>query len=250
VSASPRVGAAAANLCETRGLSHHVVSREAEGALEPHFDTLGPWAVLCLPYAEDAPDLAAHLEGVRRMHGLGDLCAARGVPLLGFSSSLVFDGQRGPYLEGDPTAPACPLGAAFAEAEAQLLTPHPGALVVRTGPLFGPWSDGEPVLGGLSAHPDARVSPSYLPDALNAALDLLIDGEHGLWHLAPPERPLWSDLLGCLASPAARSEGHGERRAHAAADSSLQSERGGPLPPLADALRRWRSGRSLEAGAP
>ena len=28
------------------------------------------------------------------------------------------------------------------------------------------------------------VSPTYVPDLVHASLDLLIDGEHGLWHLA------------------------------------------------------------------
>jgi dTDP-4-dehydrorhamnose reductase len=36
----------------------------------------------------------------------------------------------------------------------------------------------------LVAPDDAVISPTYLPDLVHATLDLLIDGEHGLWHLA------------------------------------------------------------------
>lgn len=251
VSASALLGQAASSLCKTRGLAHHLAPRAAEGVLEPLFDTLRPWAVLHIPYAENVLDTAANLAGVKAMPQFGEFCAARGLPLLTLSSSLVFNGGKGePYLERDPTAPACPLGAAFAEAEAHLLT-LPSALIIRTGPLFGPWDETGSVLGGPSAHPDALVSPGYLPDVLNAALDLLIDGEHGLWHLAPSERLLWSDLLGFLAATAVLSEDHGEHRAHAPiAALTLKSERGGPLPPLEDALKRQRLERTLEAGKP
>jgi dTDP-4-dehydrorhamnose reductase len=31
---------------------------------------------------------------------------------------------------------------------------------------------------------DARISPTYVPDLVQAALDLLIDDERGIWHLA------------------------------------------------------------------
>ena len=31
---------------------------------------------------------------------------------------------------------------------------------------------------------DATISPTYAPDMLKVALDLLIDGETGIWHLA------------------------------------------------------------------
>ena len=31
---------------------------------------------------------------------------------------------------------------------------------------------------------DQVVSPTYVPDLVSTALDLLMDGERGLWHLA------------------------------------------------------------------
>jgi hypothetical protein len=51
---------------------------------------------------------------------------------------------------------------------------------------------------------DQRVSPTYLPDLVNASLDLLIDGADGVWHLANDGDASWAELarksaaaLGC-----------------------------------------------------
>ena len=41
---------------------------------------------------------------------------------------------------------------------------------------------------------DSIVSPTYLPDLVNACLDLLIDEESGLWHLANDGAVSWLDF--------------------------------------------------------
>src|SRR3954469_15026120 len=41
---------------------------------------------------------------------------------------------------------------------------------------------------------DATVSPTYVPDIVHACPDLLIDGEHGLWHLANAGEVSWADF--------------------------------------------------------
>src|SRR5947208_849537 len=41
---------------------------------------------------------------------------------------------------------------------------------------------------------DAVISPTYVPDLVNASLDLLIDGEQGIWHLANVAAITWADL--------------------------------------------------------
>ena len=38
------------------------------------------------------------------------------------------------------------------------------------------------------------LSPTYVPDLVNATLDLLIDGEPGDWHLTNPSAISWADL--------------------------------------------------------
>ena len=40
----------------------------------------------------------------------------------------------------------------------------------------------------------STVSPTYVPDLVNATLDLLIDGECGLWHLANGGAVTWFEL--------------------------------------------------------
>ena len=127
---------------------------------------------------------------------LADACARRGVPLLTFSSDLVFGGDRDvPFVESDPLRPLNVYGRSKAEAEARVLEALPSALVVRTSAFFGPWDEHNFVTIALRelaagrpfvAAEDAVISPTYVPDLVNASLDLLIDGERGL--VAPGER--------------------------------------------------------------
>lgn len=116
----------------------------------------------------------------------------RGVPLLTFSSALVFDGRkRQPYLESDAVAPLNTYGRSKAEAETEVLLAHTKALAIRTCAFFGPWDDfnfATPALRTpISGHPfvavdDTFVSPTYIPDLVHICLDLLIEGEQGVWH--------------------------------------------------------------------
>src|SRR5919202_1239038 len=121
---------------------------------------------------------------------LASACADRGLPLVTFSSDLVFDGRRStPYTEEDAPRPLNVYGRSKAEAERLVLAAHPGALVVRTSAFFGPWDDHNFVTLALrelaegrrvEAPHDQVVSPTYVPHLVDATLDLLIDGEHGI----------------------------------------------------------------------
>ena len=93
----------------------------------------------------------------------------------------------------------------------------------------------------------SRMSGTYLPDLVHATLDLLIDGEAGVWHLAnggalTPEQLLIAaaeiiDLDGELidGTPGWKLN----RPALRPRNRVLQSERGQLLPPLEDALSRY-----------
>jgi dTDP-4-dehydrorhamnose reductase len=115
----------------------------------------------------------------------------------------------------------------------------------------------------FAAASDVTVSPSYLPDLADAALDLLIDGESGVWHLASAGETTWADLVreaACalrldprlvLAVPAAELGWLARRPPR----SALRSARGSPMPALGaalgccvDALRAGNPGR-VAAGA-
>ena len=73
---------------------------------------------------------------------LAGACRVRRLPLLTFSSDLVFDGKKpAPYVESDPSQSAERLRPSKVRAEAAVLAADPRALVVRTSAFFGPADD-------------------------------------------------------------------------------------------------------------
>jgi dTDP-4-dehydrorhamnose reductase len=133
-----------------------------------------------------------------------DACARHGIPLVAFSSDLVFDGtKRTPYTEFDPVSPLGVYGRTKAECETRVLAELPSALVVRTAAFFGPWDEWNFITRTLAslrlgvpvnAADDLVVSPTYVPHLVHSALDLLIDGERGIWHLANAGETTWAEL--------------------------------------------------------
>ena len=146
-----------------------------------------------------------------------------------------------------------------------MLEIYPDALVVRTSAFFGPWdqynfvyhtrsalASGHEVRAGA----DCIISPTYVPDLVNAALDLLIDGETGIWHLANQAAVSWGEFARMAAERGGfdpdRIILHGTERAPT--NTALASVRGEMLPTLHSALDRffkeaevpWRS----ETGRP
>jgi dTDP-4-dehydrorhamnose reductase len=86
---------------------------------------------------------------------------------------------------------------------------------------------------------DALISPTYAPDLIHACLDLLIDGEGGVWHLANDGATTWPDFVRHAAGRAgldtAPVQGNEARPAYRV----LGSERGQMLPSLDDAIKRY-----------
>jgi dTDP-4-dehydrorhamnose reductase len=129
-----------------------------------------------------------------------------------------------------------------------VLAALPHALVVRTGPLFGPWDSRNPVADALVAlqaggravaDESALVSPTYMPDLVHAALDLLVDGEHGVWHLANVGAVTLADLGRRAAELAGLDAGRVDGQRQGTGEPLqrvLASERGGIMPPLERAL--------------
>lgn len=94
------------------------------------------------------------------------------------------------------------------------------------------------------------VAPTYLPDLVNAAIDLLIDGESGIWHLTNGEPVGWADLItracaaaGIDASGLEETDGAGPGAAPRPRYSAMLSEHGQLLPALDDALERYAAAR-------
>lgn len=265
--AAETLGQAFARICTVRGLPYRLVSREELDIADPvaiaaALDALQPWAVVNaagyvrVDDAEQQPDACyrANAEGPAL---LAAACAGRGIPLITFSSDLVFDGQKqAPYVEHDRVAPLNVYGYSKAVAEQSVLAALPEALVVRTSALFGPWDEHNFLLAAVRAAEvdrpflaadDILISPTYVPDLVHASLDLLIDGERGIWHLANPAALSWADLArramdAAGLDPAAvhgcsiQQFGLPARRPRY---SALGSERGVLLPALDDALARY-----------
>jgi dTDP-4-dehydrorhamnose reductase len=139
-------------------------------------------------------------------------------------------------------------------AEAQIAVVHPQALLIRTSAFFGPWDNYNFVRCGLTqlasgaiweVNDPGIVSPTYVPDLVNAALDLLIDGEKGLWHLSNNGAISWHDFARQIAERGGYSPGKvvsGESSVFAAqrpAYSALTSEKGLMLPKLDQALEHF-----------
>jgi dTDP-4-dehydrorhamnose reductase len=135
---------------------------------------------------------------------LARACARRGIHLTTFSSDLVFSGaKRQPYVESDTICPINCYGYSKSTAENLVTRIDPQPLVIRTSAFFGPWDEFNfvaPALAALSAGKrfiapgDCLISPTYVPDLVNATLDLIVDGERGLWHLANQGAVTWAEL--------------------------------------------------------
>lgn len=129
----------------------------------------------------------------------------------------------------------------------------PEALLVRTSAFFGPWDDhnfATLLLRALEAGrrfdapADCVVSPTYVPHLVQASLELLIDGERGIWHLANDGARSWLDFGRELARAARLDETLVNpcraldiwRPAARPAYTALASARGWIMPPLATAV--------------
>jgi dTDP-4-dehydrorhamnose reductase len=127
---------------------------------------------------------------------------------------------------------------------------------VRTAAFFGPWDRHNFVTQALAAmrrgepwhaaH-DQWVSPTYVPDLVKTSLDLLVDGERGLVHLANRGAVSWAQLAQMAAEAAGLDRGLVRPRPGAELGwvacrprySALDSERGAVMPTLEDGLERY-----------
>ena len=255
--ATGTLGRAFARICDHRGLAYVLTGRADcditdDASIAAALDRFKPWAVI------NAAGFVRTWEADRRAEECWDInangperlaraCKLMGIPLVIFSSDLVFDGKLGrPYVEADRPAPACEYGRSKAEAEVRLIKADTDALIIRTSAFFGPWdrynflfNTVEKLKRGEEIVASDRdiVSPTYVPDLVHATLDLLLDEEKGLWHLTSQGAVSWRDL----ALEAADRTGASRALIRAAdgsagADNSLSSLRGLLLRPLGDAL--------------
>jgi dTDP-4-dehydrorhamnose reductase len=224
--------------------------------------------------AEATRDLCwrANADGAVYLAAGAAACQARYVT---FSTDLVFDGlTKRPYVEGNEPRPINTYGASKRAAEERIAMLASEALIVRTAAFFGPIDHHgfltralREVSAGreLLAADDVVVSPTYLPHLVDAVLDLLIDGEQGIWHLANDGQVSWADFAALAARLANLDDSLVRRvpvadlglRACRPAFSALDSERGRVMPTLESAVTEylaspinvWRERRSRSRAA-
>jgi dTDP-4-dehydrorhamnose reductase len=263
------LGRAFKRICALRGIDCVALSlvgadlansEQVAAALTRH----RPWAVInAAAYDRRATGSNAERllrENVEGAHTLARACSELGTPLVTFSSDLVFDGALGrAYTEGDQVSPVGAAGRSTAESEQRVLQAYPRALMVRSSVLFSPWDPGNFLnqtlrrltFGGrLDLSTAELISPTYVPDLVNSTLDLLVDGESGIWHLTNKGAGSWYEIAltfvratGLEPDRLVGTSGPNRNRA-------LTSERAILLPPLESAIARcitectWNRSRS------
>jgi dTDP-4-dehydrorhamnose reductase len=265
--ATGTLGKALARACEWRGIDYRLTSRAEldlsdDGGIARLLDKVEPWAVINAAGWVRVDDAEAAAAACMRANADGAIalaraCRDRGVQMAGYSSDLVFDGKAGrPYVESDAPAPLNVYGASKAKAEADILSLGGRSLMIRTAAFFSPFDPynfAAHVVRSLSAGrevtaaEDQVVSPTYVPDLVDATLDLLIDGETGIRHLANAGHASWAEFGRMVA----RHMGLDESliRGVAGADlglpaarpafAALSTERGQVMPSLDNALARF-----------
>ena len=261
------LGAAFARVCDVRGLPYRLLTRQEMDVADrtsvlAAIEAFQPWAIVNatgyvrVDEAETDVD-RCYRENVQGPSVLAVACAERGISLVTFSSDLVFDGaQQTPYVESHAVGPLNVYGSTKVEGERAVLAAMPNALVIRTSAFFGPWDPYNFVTLALAelaaertvvAAEDVSISPTYVPDLVQGALDLLIDGEQGRWHLANGGEVSWAELARSAAQAVGLDAGRVEGRrldelafkAQRPRYSVLGSERDRIMPELDDALSRY-----------
>jgi dTDP-4-dehydrorhamnose reductase len=257
--ATGTLGNAFARICEERALRYCLTSRAEldicdDASIAAAIETHRPWAIINtagfvrVADAEREKDacLQANAQGPEK---LARACAAAGIKLVTFSSDLVFDGKLGrAYCESDTLQPANVYGLSKARAESEVLGALEDALVIRTSAFFGPWDKYNFAWNTLNAlargeavraSRNIAVSPTYVPDLVHATLDLMIDGEAGIWHLTNEGKLSWHEFATHVAEGAGFDPSLVLPTDDIPANTALTSERGIMLRPVEHAIEDY-----------
>jgi dTDP-4-dehydrorhamnose reductase len=201
-------------ICHQRRIPCLALSRQETSVSDPAavakmIDSVKPWAIINasgfvdVDRAETERALCYQIN-TQGPANLAKECNQRGIKLVTFSSDLVFDGEKArPYTEVDRPNALNYYGATKMEAESRVSSICPDALIIRASAFFGPWDQynfASQLLHSLNtstpfmAASDVTVSPTYVPDLVNAALDLLIDLEKGIWHVTNDGALSWAEF--------------------------------------------------------
>ena len=267
VGSAGTLGSAFRRICAARDLATTALTRADVDATDSRalaqlIARLRPWVVINAAGFCDVDAAEFDVRQCQRANldvplALARACATHAVPLVTFSSDLVFDGRsRTPYVERAMLGPLNVYGMAKAQAESGVRALTDNSLIVRTSAFFGPWDPYNFAIRVIAHGREGRqivlpsdvvVSATYVPDLVNAVLDLAIDGASGTWHLVSSEGLTWHELGTLIATsakldtatvvpaPASRMEWTAERPAF----SALTSARANLLPGFESCLQRF-----------
>lgn len=267
--ATGTLGQALGRACAARGIAYRLTGRAECGLLDPAsvaaaLDRIRPWAVINATgwvRVDDAEEQehACHAINATAAVALAAAAAARAIPVVGISTDLVFDGRSDrPYDEADTPRPLNAYGRSKLALEEGSLARGHRPLVIRAAAFFSPHDRhnfAHAVAHALSAGnrfhaaDDQKVSPSYVPALADAILDLAIDGETGIRHLASAAALSWADFARAIAVALGRDpalivpmpRAQLGWRAPRPANSALTSRYLAPLPAgIAEFAAHWR----------
>jgi dTDP-4-dehydrorhamnose reductase len=269
------LGRAFARACVVRGIPYRLTLRSEldiadSTSVSVECAALDPWAIINTAGYVRVDDAENDSERCMRENAMGALvlageCVRRDMRYVTFSSDLVFDGLKdAPYVESDVSNPLNVYGRSKLLAEFGVLHRFPSALVIRTSAFFGPWDPHNFVTIALRelasgrrflAPADTIITPTYVPDLIDKTLDLMIDGESGLWHLVNCGEVSWYELAKRAAEMAGISTeslvpcstAELQLPAERPLYSALGSERAWIMPTLESALSRYMAERSTVA---
>lgn len=261
------LGKAFRKICERRAIPYIALSRQQMDISKPSqiqqaIELYKPWGIINTAGYVRVDDAETHSDECFQSNAYGPgtlatLCSETGIRLMTFSTDLVFDGKKqAPYHETDDVNPLNIYGSSKARGEELIVQADGSALIIRTSAFFGPWDRYnfvfhvlETLKQGLPLHvaDDVMISPTYVPDLADAALDLFIDEEKGIWHLSNQGMLTWNEFALHIAdrggyrncSIMARPLQEMALKARRPLYSVLESNKGVKLPLLENALQRY-----------
>ncbi|HEU4470861.1 MAG TPA: family 1 glycosylhydrolase [Flavisolibacter sp.] len=213
------LGKAFGQVCEERNI-HHLMLRRCDlditdpAGFEKLIHDLDPWGVVnaagyVKPDEAENDEQACFLANTQGPVSLARICSDKNTRFLSYSSDLVFDGRKASaYTEQDAPNPLSVYGRSKAMAEEQILANNEQALVIRSSSFFGPWDNANFVAATLSslregrrveAARDVLMSPTYVPDLVHTSIDLLLDGDAGIYHVTNGETVSWAQFARWIA---------------------------------------------------
>jgi dTDP-4-dehydrorhamnose reductase len=261
------LGTAICKICERRSIPFKQITRNelditSADQFEKVISSYKPWAVINATGYVRVDDAETDVKKCFEINAegpalLAEECCRHGIKFMSFSSDLVFGGDKEtPYLETDEVRPLNVYGNSKVKGESMILNKCSSALVIRTSAFFGPWDQYNfpaAVLRFLkdeclyTVAKDVIVSPTYIPDLIDKALDLFIDDEKGIWHLTNEGMVSWSGF----AEEIAERSGYKKKylipvrqdemkwKARRPSYSALQNVHGIKLPSLSNAINRF-----------